>query len=127
MHAIIGAMDDRWDRMESEARALLKLEPESANAHSLLATALAERQQPAAAVREWDAAVDREPERASFHAGRGDALLQLGRAGDAAAAIRWAAALAPDDADLRLRLAEALFQAKQPLEAHRELQRAVSL
>jgi tetratricopeptide (TPR) repeat protein len=127
MHAIVAAMDDRWDRMESEARALLKLTPDSAHAHSLLAVALDERQQAAAALREWDEAVRREPERAAFHAGRGDSLLQLGRIEEAAAAFRRAKALGPDDADLSLRLAEALSRMKQPQEAHRELERAVSL
>src|SRR5439155_13700249 len=127
MHAIIAAMDDRWDRMEAEARALLKLTPDAGNAHSLLAMALAGRQQASAALREWDEAVRREPERAAFHAGRGDALLQLDRAEEAAAAFRRAKALAPDDPDLSLRLAEALLRLKQPKEAHRELERAVSL
>jgi tetratricopeptide (TPR) repeat protein len=126
MHAIIAAMDDRWDRMESEARALLKLTPDAASAHSLLAIALDGRQRPLAALREWDEAVQREPERAAFHAGRGGALLQLGQPAQAIAAFRRATALAPDDADLMLRLTEALFQAGQPNEAHAALEQAVS-
>jgi tetratricopeptide (TPR) repeat protein len=126
MHALIGAMDDRWDRMESEARALLKL-TDDAGAHSLLATALAERGDLTAALRSWDAALARVPERGSLHLGRGDALLALGQTDDAIAAYRRAAQLMPDDAEAPFRLAAALERARRRLDAHRALQRAVSL
>jgi tetratricopeptide (TPR) repeat protein len=127
MHAIIAAMDDRWDRMESEARALLKLTPDSATAHSLLADALAGQGQPAAALREWDEAVRLDPGRAALHAGRGEALLALAQLEAAAAAFRQAELLAPDDADVPLRLAEALERQGRRLDAHQALERAVSL
>jgi tetratricopeptide (TPR) repeat protein len=126
MHALIAAMDDRWDRMEAEARALLTLTPESAAAQSLLALALAGEQEPAAALHEWDEAIRRDPERASFRADRGDALLALGRFPEAVATLQWAVALAPGDADLHLRLAEALARAGQYVSAHHELELAVS-
>jgi tetratricopeptide (TPR) repeat protein len=126
IHALIGAMDDRWDRMESQARALLKLTDE-ASAHALLAAALAGKGEPDAALRSWDEGLSRAPERASLHLGRGDALLELGRSEEAIAAFRRAGELMPEDAEAPFRLAGALERARRRLDAHRALQRAAAL
>jgi serine protease Do len=126
MHAIIAAMDDRWDRMEAEVRALLEGEPESASAHRLLAEALAETGRHSAALKEWNAALRRAPEWAILHAGRGETLLALGQTQEGVEGLRQATMLAPDDADLRLRLAMALQRADRWIDAHRALQQALS-
>ena len=120
-------MAGRLDEAIAACREALRVTPDFAEAHGLLADALASQEAFEQAIPHYRAFVKARPQDANAWTGLGVASALSGRSDDAVAAFRNAVAAAPDTSRLRQNLARALLSSGQVADAAQEAQRAVTL
>ena len=108
-------------------RKALKVNPESAHAHSNLGNALLSAKQADAAVASFDRAIAIAPDFAEAHVNRGDALRRLGKLESAVASFRRAIAIKPDLMEAYANLGKALEELGQPDDAVAVFDQAIAI
>jgi len=108
-------------------RKALKVNPESAHAHSNLGNALLLSKQAVAAVASFERAIAIAPDFAEAHVNRGDALRRLGKLEAAVASFKQAIALQPDLMQAYANLGKALEELGQPDQAVAIFDQAIAI
>ena len=108
-------------------RKALKVNPESAHAHSNLGNALLASRQADAAVASFDRAIAIAPDFAEAHVNRGDALRRLGKLESAVASFRRAIAIKPDLMEAYANLGKALEDLGQSDQAVAVFDQAIAI
>lgn len=120
-------MAGRLDEAIAACREALRITPDFAEAHGLLADALASQEAFEKAIPHYRAFVKARPQDVNAWTGLGVASALSGRSEDAVAAFRAAVAAAPDTSRLRQNLARALLSSGRVGDAAKEAERAVTL